>query len=151
VRERNGVTWHDLREGRAGSIISREAETNMIKITLLYAAALIIVGVGGYWYSGFASVTALIPGFIGAIFLALALAARSPKRRKVVMHVACGLAVLGFLGTLMGIPGAIRHLSGGEVDRPLAKMSQAATAVLSLGFVICCFASFLRARSQRAG
>jgi len=145
------MTWHGRREVHAESIITREAETSMIKITLLYAAALIIVGIGGFWISDFASVTALIPAFLGVIFFALALAARSQQWRKVVMHVASGLAFLGFLGTLMGIPGAISHLTGGEVERPLAKMSQAATAVLSLGFVICCFASFLRARRQRAG
>ena len=44
-----------------------------------------------------ASVTALIPAFVGALFLVLALIARNPEARKHVMHAAVAVALLAVL------------------------------------------------------
>jgi len=81
--------------------------------------------------------TALIPGALGLAIALLGIwANRSPAQKNLAMNIALGLAVLGILGSLRGIPGFITILSGGTVERPIAAMAQFATVFICLGFVV---------------
>ena len=65
----------------------------MIRTTLLFAAALIGVGVFFYFDTGREIVTALIPAFIGVALGVCALLGRNPELHMHVMHVAVLLSV----------------------------------------------------------
>src|SRR5690606_10336422 len=70
--------------------INREGLLPRLSIGL--GLALIIVGVCGYVYVDFASVTALIPAFIGIAFVGLGWIGTRPAARKHAMHAAAALA-----------------------------------------------------------
>ena len=59
------------------------------------------------------------------------------------------VGLLGFLGTVMGVPKAITLATGGTVERPAAAISQTVTAALCLVFVGLCVNSFVQARRRR--
>lgn len=118
----------------------------MPQTAIVFGALLCLVGVGFYVGTGAASVTALIPAFIGLpLALAGALARREGWRRHA-MHAAALLGTLGFLGSLRGALLLPALLAGGEVARPAAVAAQAITAALCLAFVALCVRSFVRAR-----
>jgi hypothetical protein len=112
---------------------------------------LIVLGVGAYFGTGGQSVTALIPAFIGVPLAVLGFVARDPGRRKGAMHVAVALALVGFLGSARGVPGAIALASGEEVARPAAVVVQTAMAFLCAIFLSLAVKSFLDARRNRSG
>ena len=117
----------------------------MPAVTRLVGFLLIALGLVSYFGTGRASVTALIPAFVGAVFLILALAARSPDARKHVMHAAVALALLGCLGTLGRI---IPAVSTGSIGRP-AVLAQIAMAVILAVYVALGVRSFIEARRAR--
>ena len=104
-----------------------------------------LLGVAGYFGTGRASVTALIPAIVGAVFLVLALLARNPAARKHVMHAAVALALLGVIGVA---PRIIAGVRAGDTSRP-AMLSQIAMAVVLLLYVILGVKSFVDARRAR--
>ena len=99
--------------------------------TIIYAVLLILLGFGGYFFTGRESITALIPSFFGGIVLIMGLIAFKEDLRKHAMHGAAGLSLLGFLSTVSGIMDLF-NLS--EVARPAAAVSRSIMAVLSLLF-----------------
>jgi hypothetical protein len=119
-----------------------------IKVLMVYASALILLGVIGFLATGMVSFTALIPAYFGFILLLIALLAKNPGRKHLYMHVAVALGFLGFLGGVMGVKGFLTLIGGGEVERPAAVISQTIMAVLSLVFVIMCVKSFMDARKS---
>ncbi len=123
----------------------------MGKVTLGYGTALILLGVVFYGIAALglvsanASVTALIPSFIGVPFIILGGLATANVARKHVMHAAAALALLvGLMGLYMGIKGIV-----GGLERPLAVVAQLIMAALSAGFVGLCVKSFIEARKAR--
>lgn len=122
----------------------------MANITVALAAALIVLGVGGYFGSGRVSPTALIPAAFGLVLLILGMVARDPGKRKHAMHGAAMVGVLGVLGTASGLVKFIRMATGEAVARPQAVVAQAAMCVLCLVFVALCVKSFIDARRTRA-
>jgi hypothetical protein len=137
--------------------VKRAEETgafNVAKITIGFAVLLIILGIAGFVATGSIHYTALIPTWAGIVFLLLGVMAMKDNLRKHAMHFAAMLAVIGFAATAKGIVGVGRYLSGGDVARPAAAVTQAIMALLCLGFVALCVRSFVatrRARSQVAG
>jgi len=124
----------------------------MHTLALWIGLALVVIGVVAYVGSGAASVTALVPSFLGAILAALgALATARPGAHRHAMHAAAAVALLGFLGSLQGIPAFFALLGGAEVERPWAAAAQTLTAVLSAVFVAAAVSSFVRARRARGG
>ena len=121
----------------------------MAMLTIFVGAGLAALGVGGYFFTGMASWTALIPAFVGLPLGALGLAALKPERRKFAMHAASGLALLGFLGSAMGILKVFKMLAGESVKRPEAAISQAIMALLCLIFLALAVKSFISARRRR--
>jgi hypothetical protein len=113
--------------------------------TRLFGFLLIVLGLVSYVATGRTSVTALIPAFVGAVFLVLALLARNPAARKHVMHAAVALALIGALGTLMRVISAV---NAGNAGRPAA-LAQIAMTVLLFVYVALGVRSFIEARRAR--
>ncbi len=121
----------------------------MAKITLGLGFVLIALGIGSYFGTGRASVTALILAFFGLPLLLLGLVALNERRRKTATHIAVVLGLLGFAGSVPGLTKLPVLLTGGELARPTAVAVQAAMAIVCFIFVLLCVRSFIRAR--RAG
>ena len=117
----------------------------MTRITMIIAAALIVTGVGFYFGSGMASVTALIPAFIGVIFaICAAIATRGEGARKHAMHVVALLSLLSLGFTFKGVLALI----GGDTSAPA--WGRSLTFVLCLTLLVLCINSFVQARRARA-
>jgi hypothetical protein len=69
----------------------------MQKISFLIGTLLFILGVAAFVFTGSQSITALIPSQFGLIIIIFTLLAQQEHRRKIAMHIAQGLALLGFL------------------------------------------------------
>lgn len=119
---------------------------NMTRWTLLYAAALLLLGIGAYLITGAQSVTALIPAFLGVPILICGLVALKTGRPKVPAHIALVFALLGVVGGAMGLPQLPALLSGGEVARPTATLTQSILFFLSVGYLVLGIRSFIQAR-----
>ncbi len=117
-------------------------------LVIVIGTALLILGGAGYVATGMVSWTALIPAFFGLPLVVLGWVAQKPAWRKHGMHAAAGVALLGLLGSLRGVPDAFTLMVGGEVDRPGAALSQALMAALCLVLVIVAIKSFIDARRR---
>ncbi|MDZ4798417.1 MAG: hypothetical protein SGI92_09665 [Bryobacteraceae bacterium] len=122
----------------------------MANITIALAAALMVLGVGGYIGSGSVSPTALIPAAFGLLLLVFGVVARDPAKRKHAMHGAAMVGLLGVLGTASGLFKFFQMATGTPVARPQAVITQAAMCVLCLVFVGLCVKSFIDARRSGA-
>jgi hypothetical protein len=118
---------------------------SMLSLTRTIGFLLILLGVVGYVATGGASITALIPAMVGAVFLILALVARSAEARKHAMHAAVAIALLGVLGT---VPRIVPALAAGDIRRP-AVIAQIVMTVLLLIYVLFGVKSFIDARRGR--
>lgn len=116
-------------------------------LALLYAALLLLTGVGGY--AAFRTPTALIPVGFGLLLGLCGLLARKESLRRHAMHAAAGVALLGFLPSAPGLLG-IPDLLAGEAARPAAVVLRSVMAVLCLGFLVAAVRSFVAARRARA-
>jgi uncharacterized membrane protein len=113
--------------------------------TRIVGFVLIGIGLIGYFATGGASLTALIPAMLGAVMLVLALAARSLQARKHAMHAAVAFALLALLATLARL---IPALTGREFQRPAVIAQTAMVIVLAL-YVLLGVKSFIDARRAR--
>lgn len=77
---------------------------NLSRQTLLFALALITLGVVGYFAVGRVSVTALIPAFLGAPVLWCAVSLHKNPAQRWPVYTALALAVIAIAG---GVPGAV--------------------------------------------
>jgi fluoride ion exporter CrcB/FEX len=109
-----------------------------------------LLGLGGYFGTDRVSPTALIPAAFGLLLLIFGALARDEKRRKMAMHIAVTVGLLGFLGTVSGLLKLPTMLSGGVVERPAAVVSKSIMAVLMAIYVGMCVKSFIDARRRRA-
>jgi hypothetical protein len=107
--------------------------------------ALIALGIGGFVATGSTAKTALIPAYFGAALALLGLLGRNPARRKLVMHIAVVVALLGFAGS---VSGPVRLLAG-TAPRPAAAVAQTIMAALTALFVALAVRSFIAARRER--
>ncbi|MFQ5806365.1 MAG: hypothetical protein ACE5I3_07940 [Phycisphaerae bacterium] len=113
---------------------------------------MILLGLGGYFGSDRASITALIPAFFGlpiGLLGGVALQA-GEKVRAHTMHAAVVIALLGLLGSAGGVPGAIKLVTGGDVSRPPAVVAKAIMALFCLIFIALSVKSFIAARRKRS-
>ena len=93
----------------------------MPPVTIGFGVAMILLGAGFYLGTETQSVTALIPAFAGILFVLLGVLAFKEGLRKHVMHAAAALGLLGMIGSgVRGIPQAIKHFSGEQLDKPAA-------------------------------
>ena len=122
----------------------------MAKITIGLGLVLIALGLGSYFGTGRASVTALIPAFFGLPLLLLGLVALNERMRKTAILIAVVIGLLGFAGTVSGLLKLRALLTGGELERPTAVAVQAAMAIVCFVFVLLCVWSFIKARRASA-
>lgn len=121
----------------------------MANTTVGFGVALLILGIAGYFGSGMASLTALIPAAFGLVLVILGVIARDPQKRKLAMHFAAMIGVLGFLGSARGLAQLGAMVAGESVARPNAVIAQGVMAILMLIFVVLCVRSFINARRGR--
>ncbi len=121
----------------------------MPQVTIVYALLLVLLGAIGYYATGQQSVTALIPAFFGIALLICGLIALKEHLMRHAMHAAAMLGLLGIFGTAKGLLKGISMLTGTEMERPAAVISQSVMAVLSVVFVALCINSFIQIRKRR--
>jgi len=119
---------------------------SMPRLTIVLGVVLISIGVAFYFGTGSQSVTALIPAFLGLPILLCGVWALSDRWRKVAMHIALVLALLGFGGTVSGVVKLVKQAMGEELKRPEAALAQGIVAVLCLVFLVLGIRSFVVAR-----
>ena len=116
--------------------------------SIVCGTILILIGIIGYIngvMTDKASVTALIPAFFGVVMLALGFFARMNEGlRKHLMHTAVIVALFGFIATAGRLISKFSELTASP-----AVLSQAATAIVCLLFVILAVKSFAAARSEK--
>jgi hypothetical protein len=120
----------------------------MPKLSIYFGIVLILLGLVAYLTTGMQSVTALIPAFLGMPILILGYLSQNEKYRKHSMHAVLALAVLGFLGTVSGLPKLVSYLGGIEIARPSAVIVQSTMAILCLVFLGFGIKSFIEARKS---
>lgn len=120
----------------------------MITLTLLVSIALIATGAVAYIASAAASITALIPAFVGVLLLVCALIARGTKARKPALIVALVLALLGAMGSLPNLMG-LGDLFAGDADNPGAIIASTIMFVLLLVLVVAGIRWLLTSRAAR--
>jgi fluoride ion exporter CrcB/FEX len=119
--------------------------------TIGFGVVLIVLGLGGYFGTDRVSPTALIPAAFGVLLVIFGALARDEQRRKLAMHIAVVVGLLGFLGTVSGLIELPTLISGGTVARPAAVISKSIMAALMAVYVAMCVKSFIDARRRRAG
>jgi hypothetical protein len=121
----------------------------MERATMVFGVALIALGVVGYVGTAAVSITALIPAIFGAVLVVLGWVAVNERYRKHAVHLAAAVALVGFIGAVPGLIGIWDLISGAEVQRPAAVVSQSFMAILMAVFVGLCVRSFVEARRAR--
>ena len=122
----------------------------MSAIALVYGVLLVILGIAGYFGTGQASMTALIPSAFGAPVLALSLLALArPAWAKHLVRGVVALGVLGLLGSMRCVPALLQLVSGSDVDRPAAVVAQAIMAGLSMAFLALWVGTAVQARRRQ--
>jgi len=120
----------------------------MASITLLFALAYILLGLGGFVLTGSTHKTALIPCAFGILFVLFGLLAFKDKLRKHVMHAAVLIALLAFLGTARALS-HLPELFNGTADKPASIITQSLNAGFSILYIILAVRSFIQARRDR--
>jgi uncharacterized membrane protein len=121
----------------------------MAKVTLIFAALLIALGLVSFLGTGSAHPTSLIPTWIGLALGIFGLLAISPNegRRKLFMHVNVTIGLIGFLGgAAEAVRGYIHATSAGLEPDLIALGTKLTLAGLMLIYIILCIRSFIAAR-----
>lgn len=92
--------------------------------------ALVVLGVGAYIVTDFASLTALIPAILGIVAVTLGRLGRDTDRDRVPAYGLGVLALLGIGGSARALGDVGTLLTGGSVDRPIAVGAQGLTVLL---------------------
>ena|ERR1700740_3077975 len=124
----------------------------MAKVTLVFAALLILLGLVSFFGTGSQHPTALIPTWFGLALGIFGFLAISPgeARRKLFMHINVTIGLLGFLGAAWrAIQGYGHARSEGVAPDAIALGAQATMAGLLLIYVAMCVKSFINARRSR--
>ncbi len=121
----------------------------MAKVTLVFAALLIALGLAGFLGTGSQHPTALIPTWFGVALAVFGWLAMSPseRRRKLFMHINVTIGLLGVLGAgARAMQSYIHASSSGLAPDKIALASQVTMAGLCLVYIILCINSFITAR-----
>ncbi len=108
----------------------------MVGLSRALGAVLIAIGAVAYIATGAASVTALVPAFLGLPILILGLVAGAPQRQRGALIATLVLAAFGAVGTVMNVVELPALLAGDDVERPAAVVTSALTLVLCLVYLV---------------
>ena len=124
----------------------------MAKVTIIFGALLVILGLVGYFGTGSVHLTALIAAAWGVAlgiggFLAIS---PSESRRKIFMHINVTIGALGCIGAFVSaLYGYVHARSLGYDPDMLAFSAKLAAVILLLVYVTLCVRSFINARRTR--
>jgi len=121
----------------------------LAKITLIFAALLVALGLAGFIGTGSEHPTALIPTWIGLILAVGGWLAISPNpgRRKLLAHVNVTVGLIALIASVIEIFRGIAHSRAlGVAVNPIALDSKIALAALLLLYVALCIRSFIVVR-----
>jgi len=124
----------------------------MAKTTIIFGVLLIILGAVGYFGTGSAHPTALIPSWFGLALCVGGILAISPSegRRKLFMHINVAIGAIGCIGGLVvAIQGYGAARSAGIDPDMKAFSAKLAMFVLCAIYVNLCVRSFIQARKSR--
>jgi len=116
----------------------------MASWTIGYGALLTALGVGGFVATGAQHKTALIPAGFGAAAIGLGLLGRHDAYRRAALGGSALLGLLGAAGSARGLSRLPGLLSGAEVERPAAVVSQSIMAGLSVVHTVVCLRALLK-------
>ncbi|MQA14724.1 MAG: hypothetical protein GEV09_11280 [Pseudonocardiaceae bacterium] len=117
----------------------------MIKITYSIGGILAAMGIVAYIATGAASVTALIPTFVGVLLLICAVLAHNPALHRHSIHAALVVALLGAAGSLMNVA-ELGDLFAGTAQRPSAIIVSTIMFLLLVCYIAMGVRSFIAAR-----
>lgn len=104
---------------------------------IILGIVLVVVGVGSYVLSDFASITALIPAVFGVLIAILGMVGYLGTDRQRLAAYGIGLlAVLGVLGSTRGIPDIIALLTGEAVESTISAVSQGTIIIICLVLLV---------------
>jgi hypothetical protein len=96
----------DIRQARracgVGHVYAEEIDM-MLKVTIGFALALIVSGIGMFLWTGSSSPTALVPTIFGGLLFVTGLFGLHERFSKRAMHAAQLITLLGFLGALVSL------------------------------------------------
>lgn len=124
----------------------------MVKVTLVFAVLLIVLGLVGYYGTGAIHSTALIPAWFGVALAFFGLLAISPSesRRKLFMHINVTIGLLAFIGgAVEAVRGYVSAIHAGHQPDMIALASKLTMTGLMLIYVILCVRSFIETRRAR--
>ena len=124
----------------------------MARVTYVFGVLLMLVGLVGYFGTGSAHPTALIPVWFGLALVAGGILAISPSegRRKLFMHINVTVGLVGFIGAIASALHGYGHARSLGIDPDYkALAAQLAMAILLLIYVNLCVRSFIQARRSR--
>ncbi len=121
----------------------------MAIVTLWCGVGLIVLGIVSYAGSGAESLTALIPAFFGIALAGLGFVGQRQDRRALTMHIAALLALLGFLGSAVGLVRLPDLVVGEDLERPWAVGAQSMMALALAVYLALAVRNFVAARKAR--
>ena len=124
----------------------------MARVTYVFGVLLILVGLIGYFATGSAHPTALIPTWFGLALVVGGILAISPSegRRKLFMHINVTIGLVGLIGAVASALHGYEHARSLGIDPDCkALAAQLSMAVLLLIYVNLCVRSFIKARRSR--
>ena len=105
-------------------------------LSIMLGLVLVVLGIGAYVLTDFASVTALIPAIFGGLIALLGEVGRQGYRERLAAYGIGLLALLGILGSTRGIPDLIALLMGESVESVIATLSQGTMIVICLVLLV---------------
>jgi hypothetical protein len=117
--------------------------------SIVFGTLLIALGLGGYFGTSTRSLTALIPAAFGVILAVLGVMARDAAKRKMAMHIAAAVALVGYIACVPGLFKLPAVMAGQIVERPAAVISQSIMAFITGIFLVLAVKSFRDARKAR--
>ena len=124
----------------------------MAKVTIVFGVLLIALGLVGFFGTGSAHPTALIPTWFGLALGVGGILAISPSesRRKLFMHINVTIGLLGLIGAAAEVGRSYASaIAKGLAPDPIALAAKLAMAGLLLIYVILCVRSFIQVRRSR--
>ena len=102
----------------------------------IVGVALVVLGVGAWFVTDFASMTALIPAILGILVVGAASLGKESDRDTQALYALAVLGAVGVLGSLRAVPDFVSVATGEEVDSIVGVGSQAVMILLGLVLVI---------------
>ncbi|WP_255171671.1 hypothetical protein [Natrononativus amylolyticus] len=103
-----------------------------LKLGVAIGFALVLLGVGAYVLTDFASITALIPAFFGILCVGLGQLGLNTDRDRIAVYGLGLLAVLGIGGSARAVGDIVALVSGESVDSAVAVAAQGGMIALCL-------------------